>query len=150
MQVLLEDYDSDYAPVAEWSARTIAVPPGGIGTGCFEKDGWVASNTGSTYRYRNLSLAMPPACAGGSARGLTEVRLHRTPKDPRIVDVKVRVANTTLLHVPLIENKRARLRLSVTVGAAIGPTNVDYCAHSFLPLECKLNGSGSALTCKIQ
>lgn len=149
MQLLIEDVDDYYAPVAAWTAQTIAIPPGAPGTGCFEKDGWVASKTGSTYRYRNISFAFPPACAGYSARGLTEVRLHRSPTDPRIVDVKVRVKNTTLLQNPTLSGKTARIRLSVTVDSEISPTNVEDCAHS-QPIVCKLNGSESSLACKIE
>ena len=149
MQLLIEDVDDDYAPVAAWTAQTIAIPPGAPGTGCFEKDGWTASKTGSTYRYRNISYAFPPACAGYSARGLAEVRLKRVPTDPRIVDVKVRVKDTTLLKVPTLNGKQAHIRLSVTVDSMIAPTNVEDCAYS-QPITCKLNGSESSLSCKVE
>ena len=133
----------------EWSARTLAVPPGGLGTGCAPKDGWIILGGGS-YRYRNKSNAFPPACVPGSANGLTEVRLHRQSSDGRTVDVKVRATDTTLLQIPVIEFGTARLRLSMTAESIIGPTNVDRCAHSFLPLECKTNGKGTKLGCRVQ
>ena len=83
VQLLVETADgSDYTPIVEWSAETLAVPPGAPGTGCAPKDGWVVSANGASFRYRNVSNALPPACVTGSANGLTDVRVKRRPNDP--------------------------------------------------------------------
>ena len=147
-QIVAEDFDGGYAPVIEWSARTLAVPPGGPGSGCAAKDGWVA--LGSGYRYRNHSNAFPPACTPGSANGLTEIRVHRQSSDGRTVDVKVRASDTDVLHVPTIQYGSSRLRLAVTLESTIGASNADRCAHSFLPLECKANSKQTTVNCRVQ
>src|SRR5262249_31992537 len=147
-QFLAEDVQDHYNPVVEWSERTIAVPPGGPGTGCGEKDGWVAIGNAASYRYRNHTNAMPPGCAPGSANGLTEVRLHRHPNHDRIIDVKVRAKNTTPYQPALINGGTGKIRMSATVESTIGPTNVDRCAHTFVPVNCAPNGSGTTLKCK--
>ncbi len=147
-QLLVEDVRNQYAPIVEWSARTLAVPPGGPGTGCAPKDGW--TNTGAAYRYRNTSNAFPPGCAPGSANGLHEIRLSRKSIDWRLVDLKVRATDTALLAVPIFGPTGAppRLRLSVTAEATIGPENADHCAHSFFGLDCIANSKQTTLKCR--
>lgn len=145
MQLLVEDDADGYAPIVEWSARTLAVPPGPPGSGCGPKDGWIAAANGKSFRYRNGSNALPPTCAAGSANGLTDVRLKRRADDPRDVDVKVKARGTTFATTLAgIES----VRLSVTFEAAIGAGNVVHCAASFFPLACKADGSGSKLVCR--
>lgn len=145
MQLLVEDDANSYASIVEWSARTLAVPAGPPGSGCAPKDGWIAAANGKSFRYRNVSNALPPTCAAGSANGLSDVRLKRRADDPRAVDVKVKARGTafatTLAGVESV-------RLSVTFEAAIGAGNVDRCAASFFPLACKADGGGNKLVCR--
>lgn len=144
-QLLVEDDHAAYAPLVEWSARTLAIPAGAVGSGCGPKDGWTAAATGSSYRYRNVSNALPPACLPGSANGLSGVRLKRRPNDPSEVDVKVRTHGTTFASALTgVESARVSLTLEATIGA----TNQERCAASYFPFACRPNGSGTKLVCK--
>jgi hypothetical protein len=146
-QIMAEDPDAAFAPIVEWSARTLAIPPGALHSGCGPKDGWSESASGSSYKYRNRSNALPPTCAPGSANGLTEIRLLKKSADARIVDVKIRAKNTTSQSTPALDGNPS-IRLSMTAEAVIGPSNADRCGFSFLPLACKVNGTGTTLSCK--
>jgi hypothetical protein len=146
VQLLVETADGyDYAPIVEWSAQTLAVPPGGPGSGCAPKDGWVVSANGASFRYRNDSNALPPACVAGSANGLTDVRVKRRPNDPHGADLKVKARGSVFATALAgIES----VRLSVTFDPTIGASNHDRCAASFFPLLCKASGSGTKLVCR--
>ena len=54
------------AHLRKWSARTLAIPAGGVGTGCDPRDGWTSSKNGASRRYRNFSdaLSLPDAWPG--------------------------------------------------------------------------------------
>lgn len=146
-QVMAEDPGAAFAPVVEWSERTAAIPPGALHSGCGPKDGWSESASGSSYKYRNRSGALPPSCAPGSANGISEIRLLKRSADGRIVDVKVRAKDTTVLAAPGA-GPSPSIRLAITAEEAIAATNADRCARSFVPLPCKFNGSGTTFTCK--
>ncbi len=150
LQLLLHSFVPEYATLAEWSARTIAIPAGGLGTGCDPRDGWTTSKNGASRRYRNFSNALPPACARGSANGLTEVRLLRKSTDWRVVDVKVRAKNMRLLNLPTSDDLQGDLVwLSATLGSTLGSENADRCANTRPALRCVHNGKGTATTCKL-
>jgi hypothetical protein len=76
-------------PVPTWSQN---IPPGA--SGCNPMDGWRISR--GTYVYRNVSNAVPPSCAAGSANGLREFRV----KDKRLqrgeIDFTMKVKNTVV------------------------------------------------------
>ena len=148
LEIVAEDLNADYAPIVEWSVRTIAVPPGGPGTGCDPRDGWKAAKSGSSYRYRNLSNALPPTCAPGSANGLTEIRLLRKSKDNRTVDVKVRATKTALL-LPT-EGDALVVRLALTLDAALETGNEQRCAVSRRPIACSRASAGVLLRCNLE
>jgi hypothetical protein len=147
VQFVVENLSAHYAPIVEWSAPTLAVPSGGPGTGCDPRDGWKAAKSGSSFRYRNLSNALPPTCAPGSANGLTEIRLLRKSKDMRMVDVKIRAKETALLSP--IEDGALELRVALTLDAGLGEGTEDRCAVSRRPIACTRNRSGVLLSCKL-
>ena len=129
LQLLLHSFVPEYTSLAEWSARTISIPAGGLGTGCDPRDGWTTSKNGASRRYRNHSNALPPTCLHGSANGLTEVRLLRKSADWRTVDVKVRAKDARLADIPTFdEGPGPLLWFSVTLGSTLGPENADRCA----------------------
>jgi hypothetical protein len=67
-QILLEDLGGP-AILLDLTAATEPVPPGASGTGCGPKDGWKKTT------YKNTSGALdPPACPGGTAHGLKNLR----------------------------------------------------------------------------
>ncbi len=151
LQLLVDGFVPEYATLVEWSARTLAVPPGGLGTGCDPRDGWTSSKNGASRRYRNHSNALPPGCLRGSAKGLREVRLLRKSPDWRVVDIKVRAKNTTISKLPSSEDdgRDASLWLSATLGSTLGPENAERCANTERPLACVHNGKRTALTCTL-
>ncbi len=57
---------------------------------CDPRDGWYGGHGG--YRYLNYSNALPPACAPGSAQGLTRVDFRWNGTN----DIKLKVAKTSL------------------------------------------------------
>ncbi|MCC6848726.1 MAG: hypothetical protein IT294_09505 [Deltaproteobacteria bacterium] len=149
LQLLLDSFVPEYASLAEWSARTVAIPAGGPGKGCDPRDGWTTSKNGASRRYRNHSNALPPACGRGSANGLKEIRLLRKSSDWRIVDLKVRAKDMQLPNPPAFEfGHDALVWLSTTVGATLGPETAGRCANTRPPLVCVRNGTGTAITCK--
>lgn len=151
LQLLVDSFVPEYATVAEWSARSIAIPSGGLGSGCDPRDGWTTSKNGASRRYRNHSNALPPACAVGSANGLKEVRLLRKSADWRVVDVKVRAKDMHLDNAPVFAGgKDALLWLSTTLGTTLGPETVSGCANTRPPLTCVQNGKGTAVTCTLK
>src|SRR5262249_5033873 len=58
-------------------ANPTPVPPGLQGSGCGTLDGWKVSGRAPnrTYTYKNLTGALPPGCAPGSANGLKVLKL---------------------------------------------------------------------------
>ncbi len=150
LQLLVDGFAPDYIALVEWSARTLAIPAGGLGTGCDPRDGWTTSKNGASRRYRNHSDALPPKCLRGSANGLTEIRLLRKSPDWRVVDIKVRANNTTIGALPSFDDGRdASVWLSTTLGSTLGPGNADSCANMRRPLTCVRNGKRTAVTCTL-
>ena len=91
------------------------------GAGCAAGDGWATLGTGThkTWRYRNRSGALPPACLPGSARGLKSVLI----KDARFsskagLQFTVKAKNGTLLRDPALPFTR----LEVVVALAAQPS----------------------------
>ncbi len=151
MQLLIEDRNADYAPVFEWSARTLAIPPGGVGAGCGPKDGWTTSANGLGYRYRNASNAFPPACTPGSANGLRDARVKVDRRHPENLTVKVRTAGATIADLPDLGPfaAEAGLRAAVTFDPTIGASNRDRCAWQLLGSGgCKVAAGGAKIDCK--
>jgi hypothetical protein len=137
----------------EWSARTVAIPAGGVGSGCDPRDGWTSSKNGASRRYRNFSNALAPGCLRDSAKGLKEIRLLRKSADWRVVDIKIRAKNTTIETLPTLQDGSGRdvdLWLSATLGSTLGPENADTCAKTERPLACVPNGKATAVTCKFR
>jgi len=150
LQLLVDGFVPEYASLVEWSARTLAIPAGGVGTGCDPRDGWTSSKNGASRRYRNFSDALPPGCLAGSANGLKEIRLLRKSPDWRVVDIKLRAKNTTIGELPSFDDGRdANVWLSATLGSALGPENADSCANTPRPLICVRNGKLTAITCTL-
>jgi hypothetical protein len=149
LQLLVHSFVPEYASLAEWSARTIGIPAGGLGSGCDPRDGWTTSKNGASRRYRNFSNALPPDCSRGSANGLTEVRLLRKSADWKIVDVKVRTKNMRLADPPTDAGEGALVWLSTTLGSTLGAENANRCANTRPALRCVHNGKGTAITCKL-
>ncbi len=75
------------------------IPPGGPGTGCDPRDGWVAK--GTAWGYRNRSGAFPPACVPGSSGGVVSAKVKPG-----------RYAGTTSVQVRLKD---------VSIGSVTGP-----------------------------
>ncbi|HJQ84145.1 MAG TPA: hypothetical protein VKA21_08720, partial [Candidatus Binatia bacterium] len=81
--------------VPVWS---VAIPPGGPGTGCDPRDGWRLG--GATYRYSNLSNALPPGCVVGSAQGVTTMKIKDQRWNRGEVGFRARAKRATVAPPP--------------------------------------------------
>ncbi len=79
-------------------AWTVAIPPGGPGSGCDPRDGWRSGSRGRAS-YRNVSGAFPPGCAPGTAGGLVKAKTKAAASDVRVM---VKRATLPSLVGPLV------------------------------------------------
>jgi len=133
-QLVLEDLGAGSTTVYELSAATSAVPAATT-AGCDARDGWKA--TTKSARYRNKSGALPPACAAGSAHGLTTL----THKVGRSSDLGVTAAaKRATIAAPV-----GPVRATVVLGATAGASAAGQCAVS-APLDC--TAAGASIRCR--
>ena len=83
-------------------AGATAIPPGALGSGCGPFDGWKRSGRAPkfTYTYKNLTNALPPACAPGSANGLRAVKFKDRMATENAIYVQVQLKNALLPAAP--------------------------------------------------
>ncbi len=135
-QILIEDAQG--FPIFDLTTRTTPIPPGGRGTGCAKADGWRAERAREVYV--NASGALGPACAPGSAGGLTRLVARRVA-DGRAVRLRARHATLPAFTGPL--------RVVVALGADAGGGLAAPCgAHAFASLDCRANRRGTTLVCQ--
>jgi hypothetical protein len=108
-----------YAEDAIGALFSVSLPGG---AGCAPGDGWDTLGAGfsKTWRYRNSTGALPPACVPGSARGITSMQI----KDARLstnggLQFKVKAKHASLLRDPALP--LTRLEVVVALGAQPSP-----------------------------
>lgn len=100
----------------------VSIPGGLVGSGCGPKDGWKVTGqpTQRVWKYRNLTGALPPGCAGGSAQGLVSAfikDLRNAPKAAMQFKVKVKAAQFD--HSPTVP--LTRIQAVLALGAQPSP-----------------------------
>ncbi|HYC22955.1 MAG TPA: glycosyl hydrolase family 8 [Candidatus Bathyarchaeia archaeon] len=135
-QLLVEDLGNGSAAVFDLTAADRSpVPPAAAGP-CNPHDGWKVQGANTTYR--NVSNEIdPPACAAGSARGLTSFQLK--PGSAFDLDFTVKTRRSSI--APPVGPLRATLVLGIT--AADGQAG--RCGLS-APLAC--TGAGASRRCR--
>ncbi|MFQ5513967.1 MAG: hypothetical protein ACE5FG_05965, partial [Myxococcota bacterium] len=119
----------------------LGVPAGSPGTGCGPEDGWRSSGRPGkrTWRYTNRSGALPPACAAGSARGLSKLQIRDlTATSKAALRFKLRARGMTLDRLP--QRPVTRLRFSLTLADRPGPGQASVAAQTGQCAEARFEG----------
>ncbi|MBX3026954.1 hypothetical protein KF840_18765 [bacterium] len=108
-----------YAADASGPIFDLSVPGG---AGCIAGDGWTSggSPAATIWKYRNRSDALPPACAPGSAQGVSSVQIKDgRQSSKRALQFKVKAKSATLLRDP--DLPLTRIQVDVALGAQPAP-----------------------------
>jgi hypothetical protein len=99
----------------------VSVPGGLVGTGCGPKDGWKVTGTPAqpVWKYRNVSGALPPACNGGSARGLSSIFFKDVRASKSAIQFKVKGKGVVFSHA--FDDPLTRIQASLALGAQPSP-----------------------------
>jgi hypothetical protein len=121
----------------------VSLPGGLVGTSpCSSDDGWkVVGGVGKmTWKYRNKSGALPPACTPGSAKGLSSafVKDQRTSSKASLL-MKVKAKGSVLDGSPVIPP--TRLQASVALAAQSPPGTASAQAIAGQCAEALFTGS---------
>jgi cysteine-rich repeat protein len=83
-------------------AAPLPIPPGLVGSGCNPLDGWKVKGAAPnrTFVYKNVSGALPPACAAGSANGLTSVKFKDRIALDGTLQVKLKAKKASIASAP--------------------------------------------------
>jgi hypothetical protein len=124
-----------------------AALPSASGATCDPGDGWQTIDA-FTEEYRNVSGALPPTCAAGSAQGLTRLQLYDTrrdlPLDPPAIGFDVRVDRATLPFEPRAD--AGGIRFTLAFGNPPGPGLASPEARAGWCSE--INERGGGLDCR--
>ena len=138
----------------------LAIPDAGT-AGCDPADTW-ATVDAFTSQYRNVSGALPPSCAPGSAADLTALTLYDTDRDgtgqSRAIGYSVRIDDTTLPFNPRAKPTGLRFTFAfgnpVAAGFASPEAQAGWCAElnqTAGGIQCRktqvVNGVLRKLTC---
>ena len=99
--------------------------PGGMG--CMPGEGWERLGSGFriTWRYRNQSGAVPPACLPGSAQGITSLQIKAKRLDVKgALQFKLKATNPTLLHDPTGPLTRFEVAIALAAQPAPGVASI--------------------------
>jgi cysteine-rich repeat protein len=113
MEIALHTQDLVYAR---------AVPPGLVGGGCDVKDGWKVRPSAAVYK--NVSGALPPGCAPGSANGLRTVKVKDRLAKDGTMQVRVKARNATIPTVPA-----PPLQASIVLGQSPAAGAAGHCGQ---------------------
>lgn len=109
-----------YVEDAAGALLDVSLPPG---PGCDPRDGWQTLGTPSKpiWKYRNVSGALPPSCAAGTARGVASVQI----KDVRLaakqaLQFKFKLKRAALLHRPTQPLTRLQASLALAAQPSAG------------------------------
>lgn len=129
----------------------VSLPPG---PGCDPRDGWRTLGTtfNKTWKYRNVSGALPPLCVGGTAQGITGVHIKDTRQAKKqALQFKFKAKRATLLRRPSEPLTRVQASLALaaqpTPGVASEQAKVGQCAEALLT-GSPIPSSGGAPFCK--
>ena len=80
----------------------LPVPPGPLGSGCGPFDGWKVSGRSPnfSFTYKNLTNALPPGCAAGSANGLRVAKVKDRLARDGTIQFEVKTKASTLPPIP--------------------------------------------------
>ena len=118
------------------------IPAGTVPTACGAKDGWRPNGPMTSHKYANHSNAVPPGCVAGSSLGITNAQALDKTGGLKGVAFKVQGKNGT--YGPIT----GPLKVAVAFGGAAESTVGQCTEHTFLPGECSVNGTGTAVKCK--
>jgi cysteine-rich repeat protein len=98
----------------------LPIPPGLVGSGCVPEDGWkVRGNAPNrTFVYKNVSGALPPACAPASANGLKSVKMKDRIALDGTLQMKLKVKKGSIASAPPPVTATIVLGQSPAAGAA--------------------------------
>jgi cysteine-rich repeat protein len=94
-QLRLADLGAPGTPVLSLTHLDTPVPPGARGSGCDPADGWKVKGAGWAYANRSGAID-PPACTGGSAKGLASLALKDKRATAGAVFFKAKTKRSTL------------------------------------------------------
>jgi hypothetical protein len=139
-QILIEDLSSGAQAVFDLTVGTASIPPGGLGTGCDERDGWRTTRAGTVQTYRNRSRYLDELCLT-PARGLRSVRFVDKRAKNAGIDFQVVVKGASLPNVS------GPLRGTIVLGGATADITAGACGvRALSDLSC--TRSGSTLKCR--
>ena len=129
--------------------------------GCDPGDGWTSVDV-FTSQYRNVSGALPPSCAPGSAADLSKLTLYDTDRDgpgrSRAIAYSVALDDTTLPHNPQAKPKALRFSFAfgnqTVPGFASPEAQAGWCAElnqTVGGIQCRktrVNGVVRKITCE--
>jgi cysteine-rich repeat protein len=146
-----------YLEDASGSFYSVSVPGGAVGAPglCDPSDGWTtaASNTKTIWKYRNKSGAFPPACAAGSANGISKVQIKDlTSSSKAAYQMKVSAKDATFTAIPAAPLSRMQMSIAMAAQPSPGTAGAEaisgQCAE-FLVTGAPIPTGGAKPFCKV-